>query len=45
MALLVAGFVITALLPVYARLLRKIDTSIQVEDYGQLEEIDVSGED
>lgn len=45
MALLVAGFVITALLPVYARLLRKIDTSIQVEDYGKLEEIDASGED
>ena len=45
MALLIAGFVITALLPVYSFLLRKIDTSIQVEDYGKLGEIDVSGED
>ena len=45
MALLIAGVVITALLPVYSRLLRRINTSIQVEDYGRLGEIDVSGED
>ena len=45
MTLLVAGVVVTVLLPVYSALLRKIDTSIQVEDYGKLGEIDVSGED
>ena len=45
MTLLCAGAVITVLLPVYTFLLRKIDTSIQVEDYGKLGAIDVSGED
>ena len=45
MTLLCAGAVITVLLPVYTSLLRKIDTSIQVEDYGRLGAIDVTGED
>ena len=45
MTLLCAGAVITLLLPVYSSLLRKIDTSIQVEDYGKLGTIDVTGED
>ena len=35
---------LTALLPVYARLLRKINTSVAVEDNGKLDAIDISGE-
>ena len=45
MSIVIAGAVITALLPVYSRLLRKINTSIIVEDNGKLGEIDISGED
>lgn len=45
MSIEVAGIVITALLPVYTKLLRKINTSIIVEDNGALGEIDISGED
>ena len=45
MAFVIAGAVITALLPVYTKLLRKINTSIVVEDNGKLGEIDISGED
>jgi glucan phosphoethanolaminetransferase (alkaline phosphatase superfamily) len=33
------------LMPVYSKWLRKINTSIGVEDYGKLSEIDISGED
>ena len=33
------------LLPVYSRLIKKIDTSVIVEDNGGLGEIDISGED
>jgi len=33
------------LMPVYSRLLRKINTSVTVEDYGKMGEIDISGED
>lgn len=36
--------VVTALMPVYSRLLRRIDTSIQVEGYGRMESIDISEE-
>ncbi|MCR5824940.1 MAG: hypothetical protein K6G54_00085 [Oscillospiraceae bacterium] len=45
MAIEIAAAVITALLPVYTKLLRKINTSITVEDNGKLGEIDISGED
>ena len=45
MSIVIAGAVITALLPVYSKLLRKINTSIMVEDNGKLGEIDISGED
>ncbi len=45
MAVEIAAAVITALLPVYSKLLRKINTSIMVEDNGKLGEIDISGED
>jgi uncharacterized membrane protein len=44
-AILIAGVVLTALMPVYSRLLRRIKTSIVVEDNGSLGEIDISGED
>ena len=42
--ILAAGVVLTALLPVYAKLLRKINTSVSVEDNGKLDAIDISGE-
>ena len=41
---LVVGVVLTALLPVYGKLLRKINTSVSVEDNGKLDAIDISGE-
>ena len=41
----VIGIALIALLPVYSKLLRKINTSIVVEDNGKLGEIDISGED
>lgn len=42
---LVAGVVLTALLPVYGKLLRRINTSVAVEDNGKLDAIEISGED
>ena len=39
------GIVLILLLPVYSKLLRKINTSVTVEDYGKLGAIDISGED
>ena len=39
------GVALIALLPLYTKLLRKINTSVTVEDYGKLEAIDISGED
>ena len=44
MVILMVGTVLTALLPVYAKLLRKINTSVSVEDNGKLDAIDISGE-
>ena len=41
--ILIAGIVLTALLPVYSKLLRKIKTSIDVGDNGSMEAIDISG--
>ena len=43
--ILIVGAALTALLPVYARLLRKINTSITVEGNGDMGVIDISGED
>ncbi len=43
--ILLVGVVLTALLPVYAKLLRKINTSVSVEDNGKLDAIDISGEE
>ncbi len=42
---LLIGVVMIALLPVYTKLLRSIKTSVEVEDNGSLDEIDISGED
>ena len=42
--ILFAGVALTVLLPVYAKLLRKINTSVSVEDNGKLDAIDISGE-
>ena len=42
---LLVGSGLIALLPVYSKWLRKINTSIGVEDNGKLDEIDISGED
>ena len=39
-----AAIVLTALLPVYSKWLRKIKTSVDVGDNGDLEAIDISGE-
>ncbi|MBQ5977713.1 MAG: hypothetical protein IJL51_06225 [Oscillospiraceae bacterium] len=39
------GVGLILLLPLYSKLLRKINTSVTVEDYGKLEAIDISGED
>ena len=42
--ILAAAVVLTALLPVYSKWLRKIKTSIDVGDNGSMEAIDISGE-
>ncbi|MBD5161601.1 MAG: hypothetical protein HDT14_06235 [Oscillibacter sp.] len=42
--ILVSGIVLTLLLPVYSKWLRKIKTSIDVGDNGSMEAIDISGE-
>lgn len=42
--ILAAAIVLTALLPVYSKWLRKITTSVDVGDNGDLEAIDISGE-
>ncbi len=39
------GIALIVLMPLYTKLLRKINTSVTVEDYGKLEAIDISGED
>ena len=44
LSFLMVGVVLTALLPVYSKLLRKINTSVSVEDNGKLDAIDISGE-
>ena len=42
---LIITAVLVATLPVYTKLLRKIKTSIEVEDNGEMDEIDIAGED
>ncbi len=43
--IIVVGIVVTVLLPVITKLLNKIDTSFEVDDYGNIGAIDISGED
>lgn len=43
--LIAATAVLLATLPVYSKVLKKINTSIDVEDNGELEAIDISGEE
>ena len=43
--LVAATAVLLATLPVYSKVLKKINTSIDVEDNGELEAIDISGEE
>ena len=43
-AILVVALVLVILLPVYSKLLRKIKTSIDVGDNGNMQAIDISGE-
>ena len=45
MGILVAGMALIALLPVYSKMLRRINTSVDIGDNGQLGAIDISGED
>lgn len=45
MTILVVAVVMIVLMPVYSKLIRKINTSVTVEDYGKMGEIDISGED
>ena len=37
--------ILVALLPVYSKLLRRINTNIQVEENAEMGKIDISGED
>ena len=39
------GIALVLLMPVYTKLLRKVNTSITVEDNGKMDAIDISGED
>ena len=43
--LLIVGVALVALLPVYAKALRKINTNVDVADNGGMAAIDISGED
>ena len=42
--LLIVSVVLTVLLPVYSKLLRKVKTSVEVEGNGDMKAIDISGE-
>lgn len=44
-ALIAAGLTLTLLLPVYSEWIRKINTSIQVAGNGEMEKIDIAGDD
>ena len=43
--ILLIGLVLVALLPVYSKMLRKINTNIEVEGNSDMGQIDISGED
>ena len=42
--LMIITIALIVLLPVYSKMIRKIKTSIEVEDNGEMEAIDLSGE-
>ncbi len=44
-ALVIVTIALIVLLPLYSKLIRKIKTSVEVEDNGSMEAIDTSGED
>ena len=44
MIFLIVSIALIVLLPVYSKLLKKVKTSVEVEDNGKLGEIDISGE-
>lgn len=44
-ALIAAGLTLTLLLPIYSKWIRRINTSIQVADNGEMEKIDIAGEE
>ena len=44
LSILIVGLALTALLPVYAPMIRKIKTSIEVEGTGDIAAIDISQE-
>ena len=43
--ILIIGVALVALLPVYAKALKKINTNVDVEENGDMGAIDISGED
>lgn len=45
MVILIVAVVLIALLPIYGRLLKKINTSVDVEDNGNMAELELSDED
>ena len=45
LGILIAAIALTVLLPVYSRLLKRVKTSIDVEENQDMEEIDISGEE
>ena len=45
MILLVVSVVLTALSPVFKKLLGKINTAVDIDGYDQMEALDISGEE
>jgi len=43
--ILIIGVALVALLPVYSKALKKINTNVDVEENGDMDAIDISGED
>ena len=44
LTVLYAGIALVVLLPVYSKFIKRINTSVEVEDNGGMDEIDISGE-
>ena len=43
--ILIVGVALVALLPFYSKLLKKINTNVDIADNGGMDAIDISGED